>query len=433
MVLPEGWQYSNICAAKIQYGNLIFKTPNFKEGCISQGAEFRVNDREIGKVEVVYLEETPEEVEGPFLFEERNLINVIAEMLQSYLVRKGREEELKVSQANLRATINNTEILIWSVDRAFNLLTFNEPFERHVRENYGYDVAVGVPLFPGTVSEEGSALSRDWHTYFLRALSGEIVRAEGNRLGRYFNYSLSPIIENSKVIGVSMFADDITDQKEREKALADAQVKISELRLAALRSVMNPHFVFNALNSIQYFIAKNDRLNAINYLSTFSKLIRGILTNSLNNTIRLSEEVELLKHYLNLEMIRFEDKFSFEIDLKNGIDLENIEIPSLLIQPYVENAILHGLYNKSEPGKLKISIQEIGDAVLFEIEDNGIGRDAAMKLRSKNFPNHKSMGVAVTEERLKLINSKRKISFQIEDLMDGDAPAGTRIKIWITI
>lgn len=433
MVLPEGWQYSSICAARIQYGDLTFTSPNFREALASQGAGFRINDREMGRVEIVYLEETPEEVEGPFLFEERNLINVIAEMLQSYLVRKGREEELKVSQANLRATINNTEILIWSVDRAFNLLTFNEPFERHVRENYSYDVFVGAPLFPRTVSEEGSALSRDWHTYFLRALSGEIVRAEGSRLGRYFNYSLSPIIENSNIIGVSIFADDITDQKEHEKALADAQVKISELRLAALRSVMNPHFVFNALNSIQYFIAKNDRLNAINYLSTFSKLIRGILTNSLNNTIRLSEEVELLKHYIDLEMIRFEGKFSFTIDVESGIDLENIEVPSLLIQPYVENAILHGLYNKSEPGKLTISVKEIGDAVLFEVEDNGIGREAAMKLRAKNFPNHKSMGVAVTEERLKLINSNRKISFEIEDLMDGNIPLGTRIKIWISI
>lgn len=224
---------------------------------------------------------------------------------------------------------------------------------------------------------------------------------------------------------------DISKRIQRDKELAEANKKIGELKLVALRSVMSPHFIFNVLNSIQYFIGKNDRLNAINYLSTFSKLIRSILTHSVDNKIKLSDEIEMLKNYVNLEMLRFEDKFDFEVILDDNLEIDYIEIPSLLIQPYVENAILHGLYNKPEKGKLTIEVQEKGDMVYFKIEDNGIGRDAAKKLSKKNFPKHKSMGLKVTEERLKLINENKNITFYIEDLMDRDQPSGTRVTVGI--
>ena len=186
----------------------------------------------------------------------------------------------------------------------------------------------------------------------------------------------------------------------------------------ALRSVMSPHFIFNVLNSIQYFIAKNDRLNAINYLSMFSKLVRSILTHSVNNKISLAEEIELLKNYIQLEMVRFENKFEFSIELSPGVDTDSIIIPSLLIQPYVENAILHGLYNKKTPGKLLIRIHEDEDMLTFIIEDNGIGREAAQKLRMESFRPHNSMGINITEERLKLINLGQQAAFEVEDLKD---------------
>jgi sensor histidine kinase YesM len=200
-----------------------------------------------------------------------------------------------------------------------------------------------------------------------------------------------------------------------------------------LRSVMNPHFIFNALNSIQFFIAKNDRRNAINYLSTFSKLIRGILTNSVNNKVKLSEEIELLRHYVNLELLRFENRFEFMLSISPDLDVDNIEIPSLLIQPYVENAILHGLYNKPAKGTLKISVREDRDFVLFEIEDDGVGRETAQKLRQQNFPQHKSMGTILTEERLKLINLEEKASLEIIDLFEGQKSAGTLVRIWVAM
>ena len=197
---------------------------------------------------------------------------------------------------------------------------------------------------------------------------------------------------------------------------------------------MNPHFIFNALNSIQFFIAQNDRKNAISYLSTFSKLIRGVLNNSVNNKIRLSEELELLQYYVNLELVRFDNKFDFILTVDEKLDTESVEIPSLLIQPYVENAIIHGLYNKSDRGALKISVnKETEDMILFEIEDDGIGRAAATELKKKNFPSHKSMGIALTEDRLRLINAQDSVSFETNDLYNDSRPAGTRVKIWVKV
>ncbi|GAA5041026.1 hypothetical protein GCM10011506_41830 [Marivirga lumbricoides] len=224
---------------------------------------------------------------------------------------------------------------------------------------------------------------------------------------------------------------DISDKIEKVKELEIANKKIGELKLIALRSVMSPHFIFNALNSIQYFIGKNERLNAINYLSTFSKLIRSILNHSVDNKIKLSEEVEMLKNYISLEMLRFEDKFDFNLIIDPELEIDYIEIPSLLIQPYVENAILHGLYNKPEKGTLTIEITEKGDVIYFTIQDDGIGRNAAMLLNAKSFPKHKSLGLKLTQERLELINENRNISFYIEDLEKNGEPSGTKVTIGI--
>lgn len=343
------------------------------------------------------------------------------------------EREKELAQANLNATINNTKVLIWSVDRQFNLLTFNIPFAENIKGNYGIDIKQGTHIFDPLISSGNHERKRTWEEYYRRVLAGEVVILEESRLGIDVQYSLSPIIEDNIVTGVSVFADDVTERNKNNRDLAEANKKISELKLMALRSVMSPHFIFNVLNSIQFFIARNDRLNAINYLSTFSKLIRSVLTHSVNNRIKLADEIELLKNYVQLEMTRFENKFDFSLTVNANMDIDTIELPSLLIQPYVENAILHGLYNKPEKGTLWINIDEVDDRIVFKIEDNGIGREEAMKLRQKNFPSHKSMGLKVTEERLKLINQHEIASFEIEDLMQDGKPSGTRVTIKIAI
>jgi PAS domain S-box-containing protein len=348
--------------------------------------------------------------------------------------QRNSNEQLMLSEANLNATINNTTLLVWSVSKDFTLIAFNEPVKNYFQSVHGIELKQGEKMIRDDATDaESIRLGKKWAKRYARALAGEIFKESQHVSDRYMDYSLSPIIGRHGITGVSVFAEDVTERIEKERELTNANKTIGELKLMALRSVMNPHFIFNALNSIQFFIAKNDRLNAINYLSTFSKLIRGILTNSVNNKVKLSEEIELLKHYVNLELLRFENKFEFILTLSADLEVDAIEIPSLLIQPYVENAILHGLYNKREKGTLKLSVREDGEFVLFEIEDDGVGRETARKLRQQNFPQHKSMGTVLTEERLKLINLEEKASFQIIDLHDQEKPTGTLVKIWVAM
>lgn len=430
-LLPPGWQYPEITAARITVDGKLYATKNFSEGIASQSQWFEMAGNRRGLIEVVYLEKMKPEAEGPFLAEERNLINMIAEMLHVYFEHKYEAEELDKAEANLHATINNTEMFIWSVDRNLRLLSFNQPFAMYMKKAYGVEIQSGAKILGEPTREDLIELEKTWDLRYNSVLAGELTKLEETRAGIDFQYSLSPIREGGEIIGISVFVENITERKTREKELVEANKMVAELKLMALRSVMSPHFIFNVLNAIQYYIAKNDRLNAINYLSTFSKLVRSVLTHSVSNKITLADEIEMLKNYISLEMIRFENKFDFNIEVIDQVDVDNIEIPSLLIQPYVENAILHGLYNKTEKGILSIRIKEEGEAVIFEIEDNGVGRETAMKLRQQNFPSHKSMGVKLTEERLKLINSQNLAAFTIEDLKDAQGPKGTRVTIRI--
>ena len=393
----------------------------FTNGTVSQEAKLRRKDGE-----AFYASISAQRI---VLADEHHMIVVMRDITE----RKKEQEQLILSQANLNATINNTEVLIWSVDRNFKLITFNKPFASYIKKQYDIDIVPGSTIFRSSGHPVEDEMVSKWTNVYMRVLAGEIITMEESRFGIDFQYSLSPIIEGDHIVGVSIFADNITERKAHDRALADANKKVGELKLMALRSAMSPHFIFNVLNSIQYFIAKNDRLNAINYLSTFSKLIRSILNHSVNNKIKLSDEIEMLKNYVQLEMTRFEDKFNFILDVDPEVDIDAIELPSLLIQPYVENAILHGLYKKQEKGTLHIRINEREGALVFEIEDDGIGREAAIRLRKENFPSHKSMGIKLTEERLRLINEYHRAAFEIEDLVNENGPCGTRVRISVPV
>jgi LytS/YehU family sensor histidine kinase len=213
--------------------------------------------------------------------------------------------------------------------------------------------------------------------------------------------------------------------------------KMKEVEMRALRAQMNPHFIFNCLGSINRYIVKSDTKTASHYLTKFSKLIRLILDNSSSDHVTLEAEIQTLQLYLDMESLRFDYAFEYEILKDKGLDESMIQLPSMLIQPYVENAIWHGLLQKEEKGKLWIRFKKInGHLLQAEIEDNGIGRKRAAELKSKEMIKHKSYGMQISSERIQIINHlyQLKNSVSIHDLTNenGDA-GGTRIVVQIPI
>jgi hypothetical protein len=204
------------------------------------------------------------------------------------------------------------------------------------------------------------------------------------------------------------------------------------LALKSLRSQMNPHFIFNALNSVNHFIAQQDERTANKFLSEFSQLMRLVLENSQEDFISLQKEQEILSLYLKLEHYRFRDKFAYTINIDETINTDVIEVPPMLIQPYIENAVWHGLRYKETMGHLFLKIGQQGDLLLVEIHDDGIGRKQSAALKTPNQKKHNSTGIKNIEERLKILNTVYKAHYKvfIEDLPEGK---GTIIKISLPI
>lgn len=218
-----------------------------------------------------------------------------------------------------------------------------------------------------------------------------------------------------------------------EKTLMETKQKMAEVEMQALRAQMNPHFIFNCLNSINRYILKSDQATASLYLTRFAKLIRLILDNSNSHSVTLSNEMEALRLYIEMESIRFEKQFTYSIELEPGLQPDSIFVPPLIIQPYVENSIWHGLLHKEEAGHLNIQLSLSGEHILkCIIEDDGVGREKAKELKSKSASTKKSLGMKLTEDRLALLNKQAEIdsSVLIEDLVNenGEA-AGTRVTI----
>lgn len=214
------------------------------------------------------------------------------------------------------------------------------------------------------------------------------------------------------------------------------QHRMAELEMTALRSQMNPHFLFNSLNSVNNFIIKNKKEEASEYLTKFSRLVRMVLQNSKEKLVSLENELTALRLYMQLESLRFKDQFNYVQDISSDVELNKYFIPPLLLQPYVENAIWHGLLHlEDKTGKLFLTIIAINKGIRITIEDNGVGREKAELFKSKTAIKNKSMGMKINSDRMVL--SKDLYSFGIEvDLEDlkSDAgePKGTRVTINIT-
>lgn len=201
------------------------------------------------------------------------------------------------------------------------------------------------------------------------------------------------------------------------------------LALKSLRSQMNPHFIFNALNSVNSFIATNDERTANKYLSDFSRLMRSVLENSEEDFIPLKKEIELLDLYTKLEHFRFQDKFDYSIQVDDTIDVDEFQIPPMLLQPYIENAVWHGLRYKSEKGELKISVKSLSkDELIITIIDNGIGRERSKTLKTAHQKKQNSKGMNNIKKRVAILNEmyKDKVDVSIEDFQTSE-DAGTKV------
>ncbi|HET6724000.1 MAG TPA: histidine kinase [Chitinophagaceae bacterium] len=227
--------------------------------------------------------------------------------------------------------------------------------------------------------------------------------------------------------------------KKKQRLQTDYEKKLANVEMTALLAQMNPHFLFNSLNSIDSYIIRNESKKASEYLNNFARLMRLILQNSRSNYINLKDELEALELYMQMESLRFKNKFSYSIAVDENVETSSIVIPPMLIQPYVENAIWHGLMHKTNgtEGLVKINISKNADDLLCVIEDNGIGRKKAAELKGQKQNNHKrSMGMQITKDRIEIINKlyNMNASINIYDMEDMQGNAkGTKVELIIPV
>jgi len=225
-------------------------------------------------------------------------------------------------------------------------------------------------------------------------------------------------------------------RKEEQKKTAFNK-QLAQIEMKALKAQMNPHFIFNCLNSIKLYTLENDSATASEYLTKFSQLIRLVLENSRSEKVTLEKEIETLKLYIEMEAMRFKNKVRYCVKIDKNIDAAYIEIPPLLIQPYVENAIWHGLMHKKEGGLVNIHIAIEDEHLLhIEISDNGIGREQASAYKSKSVTRQKSFGLKMTSERIGVINHIYQTNTSVQIIDEKDAmnnACGTTVIIEIPV
>jgi ligand-binding sensor domain-containing protein len=247
-------------------------------------------------------------------------------------------------------------------------------------------------------------------------------------------FLVTTILVSLIILGLIIYLrlSSLRNKHEMEKRLLTISNELIRSQKFALRSQMNPHFIFNSLNSIQNFVLKNDVDSANFYLSNFSTLMRKVLDYSQHNFITLYEELEMIRLYLKMEHMRFSRKFDMEIEVDPRIDQHLVKIPPMLLQPYLENAILHGLQLIKHKGRLDVIIEDHGDNMIIYIRDNGIGREKARAIRERS--GHKSKGLANIEKRIHLYNSisDKPLSVRIDDLLNEKGePGGTQVTITV--
>ena len=238
------------------------------------------------------------------------------------------------------------------------------------------------------------------------------------------------------LIAYSVYRGRLENVRQKERLKSEFQRKLHDVEMQALRSQMNPHFLFNSLNSIQMFIVKNQVQEAVEHLDNFSRLVRLILQNTRSPLVPLKEEVEALKLYMEMENLRFKTKFTHRVEVEDEINIHQQEIPPMLLQPFVENAIWHGIQHKQTDGEVVVRIKRDDHHLICEIEDDGIGRVAARKIQENTNRVHRSLGMKITKDRIQMMNETQGTPARIEiiDLYgEGGKATGTKVVVYLPV
>lgn len=238
-----------------------------------------------------------------------------------------------------------------------------------------------------------------------KKLKDELIRKKN-----IFNYSLIGVLVLLTGLIIFIF-----------RTLKKVQIKNKKIALQSLRREMNPHFIFNSLNSVNHFIATNNELEANQYLTKFSKLMRGVMENSSEDFIPFQQELDLLQNYLALEKTRFADKFDYEIEVDESLNTQNLKVPGMLIQPFLENAVWHGLRYRTDKGFLSLKFTKNNDFLKITIKDNGIGIEESKKQKTEHQKTREGRGMKNTLERIRLLNDlyKKNIVCTVKDSENG--------------
>ena len=230
-------------------------------------------------------------------------------------------------------------------------------------------------------------------------------------------------------------SDQLEKEKE-EKMMMAFDKQIAEAQLTALNAQMNPHFIFNCMNSIQKYILKNEKGKALDFLQNFSDLMRSVLDHSTKTKVALDEEIRMLEKYVLLEQQRLDHKFDYHLIIDKDLQTDFFEVPGMVIQPYIENAIWHGLMNKEGKGELNLRFERENGSIRCTIEDNGVGRKRAMDLARQSSIQRKSYGMTISRKRLELLRKENEKvpEIRVEDLhAESNTDTGTRVTLYFHI
>ena len=359
------------------------------------------------------------------------------EYLEIYL---GKSQNRKIDLLNLVDQENiNLNYNEYQLELKFGLINSLPKDIQYQYRLIGQDIQWKENGFENKV--ELKKLNKSTYQFEVRALHNNMIIAEQKMqinkeilFYQYWWFKLAAILGLLLTIGL-LVQNRLNRIRDKKQLKLEFEEKLIEVEMSALRAQMNPHFLFNSLNSIKYFAYHKDKEETGDYINKFALLVRAILNNSKTKTISLKQEIKTIKLYTEIEKIRFEKEFEFEFKIDDSLDQEEIQIPPMLIQPFIENAIWHGLMHKEGKGKLTLGVFDQEDKILIEVLDNGIGRNRAQAIKNNSMnTKSKSLGMQITSDRMSLIEKSLgiKAHFLVKDLQDQEGKsAGTRVQIVI--